>query len=67
MAPAPFSVEDARSSILEDGFYHLVDPEQPERNIEMEPEDFALASEYGLEFCKLNVLEDMVGEWQACS
>ncbi|KAI3094758.1 hypothetical protein CBS147333_9932 [Penicillium roqueforti] len=59
MAPAPFSVEDARSSILEDGFYHLVDPERPERNIEMEPEDFALASEYGLEFCKLNVLEDM--------
>ncbi|KAJ5543904.1 hypothetical protein N7494_005183 [Penicillium frequentans] len=59
MAPAPFCVDDARNSILEDGFYHLVDLEQPEQNVEMEPEGFALASEYGLDFCKLKVLDDM--------
>jgi hypothetical protein len=67
MAPAPFSVEDARSSLLEDGFYYLVDPERSEQNVEMEQDDFALSSEYGLDFCKRKVLDDMVCRWQACS
>jgi hypothetical protein len=67
MAPGPYSVESAKSSLLKDGFYHLVGIERPEQNVEMEQDNFALSSEYGLDFCKRKVLDDTVGRQQECS
>lgn len=67
MPPGPFSIEDAKSSLLKDGFYYLVDTERPGENVDMEQDDFALSSEYGLDFCKRKVLDDTVGRRQACS
>lgn len=64
MAAATFSTEDARRSVLESGFYHILDPEQRECATGMDRDDFALSSDYGLDFCKRMVLDDSVCEWQ---
>ncbi|KAK4107107.1 hypothetical protein N656DRAFT_720756 [Canariomyces notabilis] len=54
------TAEDARKSILEDGFFLVRDPQIGERVKEMEGKGFPYASEYGLDFCKVNVLDDRV-------
>ncbi len=56
------SVEDVRRSILENGFFLVKDPLIGERVRDMERRDFPYASEYGLDFCKVNVLDDVVGK-----
>lgn len=56
------SVEDARRSILENGFFFVMDPLIRERVQEMERKDLPYASEYSLDFCKVNVLNDVVGK-----
>ncbi|KAF4637410.1 hypothetical protein G7Y89_g675 [Cudoniella acicularis] len=58
MASTTFSVEDARKSILEDGFFCVEDPVVGERVLEIAEKGSPLLSEEGLEFCKLNVLDD---------
>lgn len=61
MAPTTFSVEDARKSILEEGFFCVEDPVVGERVFEIAEKGYSLLSEKGLEFCKLNILDDEVG------
>ena len=61
MASTTFSVEDARKSILADGFFGVEDPMVGERVLEIAEKGSPLLSEEGLEFCKLNVLNDEVG------
>ena len=58
---------DARKSILEDGFFSIDDLVVGEHVLEMQQKDFPFALEYGLEFCKLNILNDTVGKRERCS
>jgi hypothetical protein len=60
MALTPFSVEDTRKSILEDGFSYIEDPVVGERVLEIAEKGSPLLLEEGLEFCKLNVLNNEV-------
>ncbi|KAJ9137646.1 hypothetical protein NKR23_g8939 [Pleurostoma richardsiae] len=55
---ASVSLEDARRAILEDGFFVVTDPVVGERVREMESLKLPYTSEYGLDFCKTNVLDD---------
>jgi hypothetical protein len=57
---------DARKSILEDGFFSIDNSVVGEYVLEIQQKDFPFASEYGLEFCKLNVLDDIVGKGERC-
>jgi len=63
MALTTFALVDARKSILEDGFLSMDDSVVGEHVLEMQQRDFPFASEYGLEFCKLNLLDDTVGKY----
>lgn len=58
MASPVFALVDARKSVLEDGFFSMDDSVVGEHVLGMQQKDFPFASEYGLEFCKLNVLDD---------
>jgi len=58
MASTTSSVEDARKSILEDGFFCVEDPVVGQRVLEIAEKGSPLLSEEGLEFCKINVLDD---------
>lgn len=58
---ASVSLEHARRAIQEDGFFVLTDPAVGERVREMERLNLPYTSEYGLDFCKANVLDDTVG------
>jgi hypothetical protein len=60
MALTTFSLESARNSILEDGFFDLKDSAVGEYMLEMEQKGFPFFSEYGLDFCKQHVLDDAV-------
>ena len=62
MASTTFALVDARKSILEDRFFPMYDSVVGEHVLEMEQKDFPFASEYGLEFCKLNFLDDTVSK-----
>jgi hypothetical protein len=53
-------VEDARKSILENGFFCVRDPVVGERVLEIAEKGSPLLLEEGLEFCKLNVLDNEV-------
>jgi hypothetical protein len=67
MALTAFALVDARKSVLEDGFFSMDDSVVGEHVLEMQQKDFLFASEYGLEFCKVNVLGDTVGKRERCS
>ena len=67
MASTTFALVDARKSILEDGFFSMDDSVVGEHVLEMEQKDFPFASEYGLEFCRLNFLDDTVGKGERYS
>ena len=60
MATTTFSLELARKSILEEGFFDPKDSEVVEYILEMAQRDFPFFSEYGLDFCKQHVLDDSV-------
>ena len=62
MALTTFALMDVRKSILEDGFFSIDDLVVGEHVLEMQQKDFPFALEYGLEFYKLNVLNDTVGK-----
>lgn len=62
MAPTTFALVDAKKSILEDGFSSMDNSVVGEHVLEMQQKDFPFASEYSLEFCKLNFLNDMVSK-----
>jgi hypothetical protein len=49
-----------RDWILEDGVYWIKDPIIGERVNEMKEKDFPFKTEYGLDFCKVNTLDDEV-------
>ena len=66
MASTTFALADARKSILEDGFFSMNDSVVGEHVLEMQQRDFPFVSEYGLEFCKLNFLDDTVGKGERC-
>jgi len=67
MASTKFALVDAKKSILEDGFFFMDDSVVGEHVLEMQQKDFPFVSEYGLEFCKLNVLNNTVGKREKCS
>jgi len=58
MASTTFSIEDAKKSILEEGFFDLNDSVVGKPIQEMEQEGFPFFTEYGLDFCKKYVLDD---------
>jgi hypothetical protein len=58
---------DARKSVLEDGFFSMDDSVVGEHVLEMQQKDLPFTSKYGLEFCKLNVLDDTVSIGGKCS
>ena len=60
IASTTLSVEDARKSILEDGFLCVEDPMVRGRVLEIAEKGSPLLSEEGLEFFKLNVPDDEV-------
>jgi hypothetical protein len=62
MASTTFTLVDAKKSILEDGFFSIDDSVVGEHVLEIEQKDFPFVSEYGLEFCKLNFLDDIVSK-----
>jgi len=64
MASTTFSVEDARKSILKEGFFGVEDIVVGKRVLEITEKGSPLLSEEGLEFCRLNVLDDEVGNRQ---
>lgn len=61
MASTTFVLENARKSILEDGFFLINDSVVGEHVLEMQQKEFPFSLEYGLDFCKLNVLDNTVG------
>jgi hypothetical protein len=67
MASTTFALVDASKSILEDGFFSMDDSVVGEHVSEMEQKDFPWASEYGVDFCKLNFLDDTVGKGERYS
>jgi hypothetical protein len=54
------SVEDIRAKILQDGFYFSKDPTLGLRIEQMDNNATAFASPSGLQFCKDNVLDNVV-------
>ena len=62
MASTAFALEDARKSVLENGFFCMDDAMVGEHVLEMERREFPFSSEYGLEFCKISVIHDTVGK-----
>lgn len=62
MASNSSSFEIAEKAIDEDGFFDLEDPAIGEHVEQMERGGFPFASEYGLDFCKVRVLDDEVGD-----
>jgi hypothetical protein len=60
MASTIFSLEDAKKSILEEGFFDLNDPAIGEHILKMAEKGFPFFTEYGLDFCKDHVLDDKV-------
>jgi hypothetical protein len=67
IASTTFALVDARKSVLENGFFSIDDLVVGEHVLEMQQKDFPFALEYGLEFCKLNVLGDTVSKGEKCS
>jgi hypothetical protein len=67
MASTTFALVDVKKSILEDGFFSMDDLVVGEHVLEIQQKEFPFALEYGLEFCKLNVLNDTVGKRERCS
>jgi hypothetical protein len=62
MASTTFALVDTRKSVLEDGFISMDNLVVGEHVLEMQQKGFLFASEYGLEFCKLNVLDNIVNK-----
>ncbi|CZS92365.1 uncharacterized protein RAG0_02776 [Rhynchosporium agropyri] len=58
MASTTFALVDARKSILDDGFLALHDSVVGGHVLDIQQKDFPFLSEYGLEFCKINFLDD---------
>jgi hypothetical protein len=62
MASTTFALMDTRKSILEDRFFSMYDSVVGEHVLDMQQKDFPFASEYSLEFYKLNFLNDTVSK-----
>jgi hypothetical protein len=67
MALTTFALIDTSKSILEDGFFSIDNSVVGEYILEMEQKDFPWISEYGLDFCKLNFLNNTVGKGERYS
>jgi hypothetical protein len=59
MASTEFSLEAANKSLSEEGFFALEDSVVGEGILEMEKRGFEYFSEYGLDFCKQHVLNEV--------
>lgn len=64
MASTTFVLDDAIKAIAENGFYHIQDPTVGQRIMEMErnKHQFSITSTAGLEFYRVNVHENEVGQ-----
>jgi hypothetical protein len=67
MASTTFALVDTRKSILEDRFFSIDNSVVGEHVLEIQQKDFPFVSEYSLEFCKLNILDNTVGKRERCS
>ena len=54
--------EDPQKCILEDGVFYAEDPVIGKRVIEITQKGFPFRTEEGLDFCKLNALDDKVSK-----
>jgi hypothetical protein len=59
MASTVFSLELANESLSEEGFFDLKDVAVGDGILEMEKRGFEYFSEYGLDFCKQHVLNEV--------
>jgi hypothetical protein len=57
---ASLPAEDPQKSILEDGVFYAKDPVIGKRVDEIAQKGFPFRTEEGLDFCKLNALDDKV-------
>lgn len=60
MASTIFSLEVAKKSLRDEGFFDFNDSTVGEHISEMARKAFPYLSEYGLDFCKQHVLDDVV-------
>jgi hypothetical protein len=59
--------EDQQKFILEDGVFYAEDPVIGKRVDEITQKGFPFRTEEGLDFCKLNVLDDKVSRKPICA
>jgi len=59
---ASLPAEDPQDSILEDGVFCVEDPVVGKRVDEIAQKGFPFKTEEGLDFCKLNTLDDKVSK-----
>lgn len=67
MASTTSPAEDPRKSILEDGVFCVEDPVVGKRVDEIAQKGFPFKTEDGLDFCKLNALDDKVSKEMICA
>jgi len=63
LASTTFALVDAKKSLLKDGFFTIDDSMVGEYVLEIHQRTFPFASEYGLEFCRLNMLDDRLSAY----
>jgi hypothetical protein len=61
MAPTAFTLDAARRSLLEEGFFDLNDSTVGDRVLEMERRGFPYLTEYGMDFCKQFAFDEVSG------
>jgi hypothetical protein len=59
---ASLSTADVQKLFSEDALYYVEDPAVGEQVKEMQDKGFPIESADGLDFCKQNVLDDVVGK-----
>lgn len=61
MASSTFTLDVARASLLEKGFFDLNDPTVGDRVLEMERQGFPYLTDYGMDFCKQFAFDEVSG------
>ncbi|KAJ5556654.1 hypothetical protein N7513_001775 [Penicillium frequentans] len=67
MASTAFTLDIARRSLLEEGFFDLNDSTVGNRVLEMERRGFPYLTEYGMDFCKQFAFDDRIRSILECS
>lgn len=66
MASTALTVDMARTSLLEKGYFDLNDSTVGDRVLEMEKQGFPYLTEYGMDFCKQFAFDEVSGTKLFC-